>query len=606
MSSASAGASLSPVEYRDFVYRVALRLLRHSEDAEDATQEVLVRIVRFLPGFAYRSAITTWLYRVTFNVCMNHLRGRERDDACRQRLAHLTGAAAWDRLHERLAVRDAVQRLPARYGQPLALFFFREMSYVQIARELGLPVKHGEDPDPPGEEPAAVELAGPRGAAPGKGCVTAREAGVRELTPGAPAVAPSPGVDFELTTSIGRLREAGWDRLAGAGDLYCSTLWLLMTQETKRSDTYHLLGWQLGRLVSGLTCHLLPPAPAAPLSRVDLALARHLWPQGPGPEHRLGRKALAGLLPNLSCGGRQVGYTSVLSAATDRRRRRGLLDETVAAAEVLAASTGARSISFGYVSEDDHDLRQVLRERGFLEFFQLQRGLLELDEPGFDGYLRRFRCHRRTSIRHELYQLEAGGIELAVRPLGDAPLDRLAELERNLLRRYRVRRTPRQIERTLRQLTRWFPGSASVVTASRRGQLCGFAAMLRWRDRLHVRHCGADYDLQDGLPVYFGVIFYEPVRFALATGAITVEYGPGSIPTKVARGCRAIGQYGYVKCLQPAVHREIAELLRTHETPRGESGSNSEESAQTRPGIPTGGTNAHTRRGTEARAGHAR
>jgi RNA polymerase sigma-70 factor, ECF subfamily len=129
-------------EYRGMIYRTSLRFLRDPEDAEDATQDVLVRAVRFLPAFGNRSALTTWLYRVTHNVCMNHLRRRERDRACRRRLTQQRPevATAPDDVNERLAVRDAVQRLPAHYRRPLVLFFFRELSYCQIALELGLPV----------------------------------------------------------------------------------------------------------------------------------------------------------------------------------------------------------------------------------------------------------------------------------------------------------------------------------------------------------------------------------------------------------------------------------------------------------------------------------
>ncbi|MFO0575779.1 MAG: RNA polymerase sigma factor [Polyangia bacterium] len=63
------------------VFRRAFRLLGRREDAEEATQEVFIRVMRGIEGFDHRSGITTWLYQITTNYCLNFLRdrGRRRD-----------------------------------------------------------------------------------------------------------------------------------------------------------------------------------------------------------------------------------------------------------------------------------------------------------------------------------------------------------------------------------------------------------------------------------------------------------------------------------------------------------------------------------------------
>lgn len=60
------------------VYRRALRLLGRKEDAEEATQEVFVRVMRGLSQFDGRSSMSTWLYQITTNYCLNQLRDRNR------------------------------------------------------------------------------------------------------------------------------------------------------------------------------------------------------------------------------------------------------------------------------------------------------------------------------------------------------------------------------------------------------------------------------------------------------------------------------------------------------------------------------------------------
>jgi RNA polymerase sigma factor (sigma-70 family) len=61
---------------QDDVYRLALRMLWHPADAEDATQEILVRLVTRLSAFRGEAAFTTWAYRVAVNHLLTTRRRR--------------------------------------------------------------------------------------------------------------------------------------------------------------------------------------------------------------------------------------------------------------------------------------------------------------------------------------------------------------------------------------------------------------------------------------------------------------------------------------------------------------------------------------------------
>ena len=61
---------------KDDVYGLALRMLLHPADAEDATQEVLLRIVTRLSTFEGRSSFRTWAYRIAVRTVLNFRRGR--------------------------------------------------------------------------------------------------------------------------------------------------------------------------------------------------------------------------------------------------------------------------------------------------------------------------------------------------------------------------------------------------------------------------------------------------------------------------------------------------------------------------------------------------
>lgn len=63
-------------QIQDRVYGLALRMLWHPEDAREATQEILIRVVTRLSSFRGQSAFTTWLYRVSSNYLLDVRRGR--------------------------------------------------------------------------------------------------------------------------------------------------------------------------------------------------------------------------------------------------------------------------------------------------------------------------------------------------------------------------------------------------------------------------------------------------------------------------------------------------------------------------------------------------
>lgn len=61
---------------QDPVYGIALRMLWHPEDARDATQEILVKVVTQLASFKGESALSTWVYRIAVNHLLNVRRSR--------------------------------------------------------------------------------------------------------------------------------------------------------------------------------------------------------------------------------------------------------------------------------------------------------------------------------------------------------------------------------------------------------------------------------------------------------------------------------------------------------------------------------------------------
>jgi RNA polymerase sigma factor (sigma-70 family) len=64
------------IKVQGYIYNISIRFLWHPQDAEDATQEILVRICTHLSSYKAQSKFTTWCYRIAINHLINSKRSR--------------------------------------------------------------------------------------------------------------------------------------------------------------------------------------------------------------------------------------------------------------------------------------------------------------------------------------------------------------------------------------------------------------------------------------------------------------------------------------------------------------------------------------------------
>src|SRR5258708_2184009 len=62
--------------HQTWIYNIAIRMLHHPQDAEDVTQEILIKVLTRLSSFEGRSSFRTWLYRIVVNHVLNMKRGQ--------------------------------------------------------------------------------------------------------------------------------------------------------------------------------------------------------------------------------------------------------------------------------------------------------------------------------------------------------------------------------------------------------------------------------------------------------------------------------------------------------------------------------------------------
>lgn len=135
--------------HQDAVFGMAQRYLGNGADAEDVAQEAFLKAFRGLEGFRGDAKFSTWLYRITVNLCTDHARRRRRPDRRARNLedagdlpdgrTDLEGGLLAS--EERKAVERAVVGLEERYRSIVVLHYYRKLSYEEIAETLAMPVK---------------------------------------------------------------------------------------------------------------------------------------------------------------------------------------------------------------------------------------------------------------------------------------------------------------------------------------------------------------------------------------------------------------------------------------------------------------------------------
>ena len=63
-------------KYQKMVYGTALRLCKNPDDAQDISQEVFIKLYKSLASFKFASSLSTYIYRITTNLCLDFMRKR--------------------------------------------------------------------------------------------------------------------------------------------------------------------------------------------------------------------------------------------------------------------------------------------------------------------------------------------------------------------------------------------------------------------------------------------------------------------------------------------------------------------------------------------------
>ncbi len=130
-------------------------MLSDQEDAYDAAQEVFIKVFRSIDSFEEKSSFSTWIYRITVNVCNDMLRKRQRKisalslsstaDGDEEKVLEIKDDAPTpqdtaETNETQLEVRRAISELSDEYKTVITLFDLEGLSYDEISSIINVPV----------------------------------------------------------------------------------------------------------------------------------------------------------------------------------------------------------------------------------------------------------------------------------------------------------------------------------------------------------------------------------------------------------------------------------------------------------------------------------
>ena len=139
-------------KYQTKVYNLALRMCGNEDDAFDLSQDSFLRAWKSLGSFQFESSFSTWLFRLSSNICLDFLRAKKRRAAVSLTMVSdedeetqldlpdggPTPEEAALAAEDRQILMQAINSLPADQRQIITLRAINDLSYTQIAEILNI------------------------------------------------------------------------------------------------------------------------------------------------------------------------------------------------------------------------------------------------------------------------------------------------------------------------------------------------------------------------------------------------------------------------------------------------------------------------------------
>jgi len=149
-------------KYKERIINIIYQFIGERNEAEDLAVEVFSRVYRAAKSYEPKAKFTTWLYKITTNLCLNEIRKKAKVQTISLSEPISTGGGKEEELIEKIAdtapspqqilerkernalIRKAIDSLPAKQRMATILQVYEGLSYKEVSRILGCSVKSVE------------------------------------------------------------------------------------------------------------------------------------------------------------------------------------------------------------------------------------------------------------------------------------------------------------------------------------------------------------------------------------------------------------------------------------------------------------------------------
>ena len=128
--------------YKDLVFTLSYKMIKNKEEAEEISQDTFIKIFKSLNKFKGESKFSTWVYKITYNTCLDRLKKNKKENSVvyiedfseHQVKAIETVFDTIDEKERNQRIQDCLLLLPSEDAFLLTLYYFDDQSIEEIAK----------------------------------------------------------------------------------------------------------------------------------------------------------------------------------------------------------------------------------------------------------------------------------------------------------------------------------------------------------------------------------------------------------------------------------------------------------------------------------------
>jgi len=140
--------------HQDYVYTLAVQMVKSSAVAEELTQDVFIKVFRKIDSYQEKSKFSTWLYTITYRTCLNYLEkkkiifnmseisSKENDDDYSDFILKeefVNTISQFEENEKQQIIWTAIDTIPQPQGVVIALHYLQQFSVKEIADMMNVP-----------------------------------------------------------------------------------------------------------------------------------------------------------------------------------------------------------------------------------------------------------------------------------------------------------------------------------------------------------------------------------------------------------------------------------------------------------------------------------